>query len=100
MKIDNLDEIIKSATDDNRYGRGKELVRRNRIKNLNFKVNSGIVNIEGTVVSKDRYDSYEVKFGFNSRSGRITTMACNCIDFFNSRFSSSNKICKHIVMTL
>ena len=97
MKIENLDKIIKSETDDNRYRRGKELVRQNKVKDLNFDVNNEIVNINGTVVSKNRYDSYEVKLGFNVRSRRITTMACNCIDFFNSRFSNRHRICKHIV---
>lgn len=97
MKVDNLHKLIRKATDNNRYRRGEELLRKNRISDAYFTIEDGIIEIHGIVTSKDGYDKYSTKLGFNSRSERLTTMSCNCMDFYNSRFSSEYLICKHIV---
>ena len=88
MKVDNLHKLIRKATDNNRYRRGEELLRKNRISDAYFTIEDGIIEIHGIVTSKDGYDKYSTKLGFNSKSERLTTMSCNCMDFYNSRFSS------------
>ena len=97
MKVDNLHELIREATDNNRYRRGEELLIKNKISDAYFTMEDGIIDIHGTVSSKDEYYKYNAKLGFNSRSERLTTMSCDCMDFYNSRFSSEYLICKHIV---
>ena len=74
MKVDNLHELIREATDNNRYRRGEELLIKNKISDAYFTMEDGIIDIHGTVSSKDEYYKYNAKLA----SKHISTSYSSC----------------------